>query len=120
MAVFFHTFSKSSKALGMKTVAMGTITTAIASPVRIPDSTKSQGRNPECQKGTPLAKDSSMPARAGRDVHPGCGCPQVILGKITPDMCPLFMKACTPERPKGACMVSKEGTCSIWAVGRPL
>jgi hydrogenase expression/formation protein HypD len=52
----------------------------------------------------------------GRDVHPGCSCPQVILGKITPDMCPLFMKTCTPERPKGACMVSREGTCSIWAV----
>ena len=56
----------------------------------------------------------------GRDVHPGCSCPRVILVKITPDQCPLFMKACTPERPKGACMVSREGTCSIWAVGSPL
>jgi len=52
----------------------------------------------------------------GRDVYPGCSCPQVILGKISPDECPLFMKACTPEKPKGACMVSQEGTCRIWAI----
>lgn len=52
----------------------------------------------------------------GRDVHPGCSCPQVILGKISPDKCPLFMTACTPEKPKGACMVSREGTCHTWAV----
>lgn len=52
----------------------------------------------------------------GRDVYPGCSCPQVILGKISPDKCSLFMMACTPEKPKGACMVSKEGTCRIWAI----
>lgn len=52
----------------------------------------------------------------GRDVYPGCSCPQVILGKISPDKCPLFMTACTPEKPKGACMVSREGTCRIWAI----
>ncbi|MEM3693448.1 MAG: hydrogenase formation protein HypD [Candidatus Bathyarchaeia archaeon] len=51
----------------------------------------------------------------GRDIHPGCSCHLVILGKITPTDCPLFMKACTPERPKGACMVSSEGSCRIWA-----
>jgi len=51
----------------------------------------------------------------GRDIYPGCSCHLVIIGKITPDECPLFMKACTPERPKGACMVSSEGTCRIWA-----
>jgi hydrogenase expression/formation protein HypD len=51
----------------------------------------------------------------GRDVPPGCSCHLVILGKISPRDCPLFMKACTPERPKGACMVSSEGSCRIWA-----
>ncbi len=51
----------------------------------------------------------------GRDIIPGCSCHLVIVGKIEPDKCPLFMKACTPERPKGACMVSSEGTCRIWA-----
>jgi hydrogenase expression/formation protein HypD len=52
----------------------------------------------------------------GRDIHPGCSCHLVIIGKVSPPECPLFMKACTPERPKGACMVSSEGTCSIWAL----
>jgi len=51
-----------------------------------------------------------------RDIYPGCSCHLVIIGKITPDRCPLFMKACTPERPKGACMVSVEGTCRIWSL----
>ena len=50
-----------------------------------------------------------------RDIYPGCRCHLVIIGKITPQECPLFMKTCTPEKPKGACMVSSEGTCRIWA-----
>ncbi|MEM3980763.1 MAG: hydrogenase formation protein HypD, partial [Ignisphaera sp.] len=29
--------------------------------------------------------------------------------------CPLFMKVCTPTTPIGPCMISMEGTCSIWA-----
>jgi hydrogenase expression/formation protein HypD len=27
----------------------------------------------------------------------------------------MFMKACTPTKPIGACMVSNEGTCRVWA-----
>jgi len=50
-----------------------------------------------------------------RDQFPGCSCHLVIIGKITPRECPIFMGACTPEKPKGACMVSSEGTCRIWA-----
>ncbi len=49
------------------------------------------------------------------DLQPGCKCNLVIVGKIKPTECPLFMKACTPQRPLGACMVSSEGTCRIWA-----
>jgi len=26
----------------------------------------------------------------------------------------LFAKICTPETPKGPCMVSSEGTCAAW------
>ena len=55
-----------------------------------------------------------------RDLFPGCSCHLVIIGKITPVECPLFMSACTPEKPKGACMVSSEGTCSIWALREEL
>ncbi len=51
----------------------------------------------------------------GKDIHPGCQCHQVIVGKIKPDQCPLFLKACTPAKPVGACMVSSEGTCRVWA-----
>lgn len=43
-----------------------------------------------------------------------CRCGEVILGKINPDECPLFGKACTPVKAKGPCMVSTEGTCGIW------
>ena len=50
----------------------------------------------------------------GVDIQPGCKCHLVIIGKIKPTDCPLFMKACTPQKPVGACMVSNEGTCRIW------
>ncbi|MFB0567714.1 MAG: hypothetical protein ACETVM_03930, partial [Candidatus Bathyarchaeia archaeon] len=32
-----------------------------------------------------------------------------------PPECKLYMKQCTPQAPRGACMVSMEGTCRIWA-----
>ncbi|MDI6846716.1 MAG: hydrogenase formation protein HypD [Candidatus Bathyarchaeia archaeon] len=51
----------------------------------------------------------------GVDIQPGCKCHLVIIGKIKPTECPLFMKTCTPQKPVGACMVSIEGTCRIWA-----
>src|SRR3990172_9312966 len=47
----------------------------------------------------------------GKDILLGCECHLVIIGKIKTDQCPMFMKACTPEKPMGACMVSNEGTC---------
>jgi hydrogenase expression/formation protein HypD len=42
-------------------------------------------------------------------------CADVILGKIDPPECPLYMKECRPVSPKGPTMVSAEGTCKIWA-----
>jgi hydrogenase expression/formation protein HypD len=51
----------------------------------------------------------------GKDINFGCQCHRVIVGKINPDDCPLFMKACTPVHPIGACMVGSEGTCRVWA-----
>jgi hydrogenase expression/formation protein HypD len=44
--------------------------------------------------------------------HAGCKCGDVIKGKLRPDACGLFAKACTPEHPVGPCMVSSEGTCA--------
>lgn len=52
----------------------------------------------------------------GRDIPPGCQCHLIIIGKIKPTECPLFMRTCTPQRPVGSCMVGVEGTCRIWAL----
>lgn len=41
----------------------------------------------------------------------GCSCGEIIAGKKKPSECPLYGKICTPENPKGACMVSNEGSC---------
>uniref|UniRef100_A0A7C3J3Z5 Hydrogenase formation protein HypD n=1 Tax=Candidatus Methanomethylicus mesodigestus TaxID=1867258 RepID=A0A7C3J3Z5_9CREN len=43
----------------------------------------------------------------------GCGCGDVLVGRMEPEGCPLFGKSCTPARPVGPCMVSSEGTCAI-------
>jgi len=42
----------------------------------------------------------------------GCRCGEVLRGLITPQQCSLFGKGCTPEAPRGACMVSSEGSCA--------
>ncbi|MCS7125881.1 MAG: hydrogenase formation protein HypD [Aigarchaeota archaeon] len=52
------------------------------------------------------------------DLSIGCRCGEIILGKIKPVDCPLFLNKCTPNVPYGPCMVSSEGTCSIWARSR--
>jgi hydrogenase expression/formation protein HypD len=54
--------------------------------------------------------------RAGQ-MPPGCDCAQVVLGKIYPNECRLFGKACLPRNPIGPCMVSDEGACRIWWAG---
>jgi hydrogenase expression/formation protein HypD len=51
----------------------------------------------------------------GIDSQPGCRCHLVVIGKIKPEGCPLFLRKCTPQNPVGACMVSMEGTCRVWA-----
>jgi len=48
----------------------------------------------------------------------GCRCGEVLTGRIDPVHCPLFGRACTPENPVGACMVSSEGSCAAaWRYG---
>ena len=44
----------------------------------------------------------------------GCKCGSVLQGQIKPCDCPLFGKACNPDHPVGACMVSDEGACSAF------
>jgi len=54
--------------------------------------------------------------RAG-EMPPGCDCARVVLGKIYPNQCALYGRACTPRKPIGPCMVSDEGACRIWWAG---
>lgn len=44
----------------------------------------------------------------------GCLCGEVLKGLKTPPECKLFGKACTPDNPVGACMVSNEGACQAY------
>lgn len=60
----------------------------------------------------PSYEDASR-RRAG-EMPPGCDCARVVLGKIYPNECRLYGKACTPRNPVGPCMVSDEGACRIW------
>jgi len=52
-----------------------------------------------------------MPVWRGTEA---CRCGDVIKGVIEPNGCGLFDKGCTPENPKGPCMVSGEGSCAAY------
>jgi hydrogenase expression/formation protein HypD len=54
-----------------------------------------------------------IPRMEGR-ANPACRCGEVLQGKCKSTDCPLFGKACTPQHPVGACMVSGEGACSAY------
>ncbi len=54
-----------------------------------------------------------VPPIKGRN-NPACRCGDVLQGKCLPKDCTLFSKACTPDHPIGACMVSQEGACSAF------
>jgi hydrogenase expression/formation protein HypD len=43
-----------------------------------------------------------------------CICGDIMAGIKGPADCALYGRACVPEAPVGACMVSSEGTCRIW------
>jgi hydrogenase expression/formation protein HypD len=44
--------------------------------------------------------------------NPACRCGEVLRGELKPQKCPLFARACHPDDPQGACMVSSEGACA--------
>lgn len=50
----------------------------------------------------------------GENIIKPCICSEILLGKKLPDKCELFGKSCTPDHPIGPCMVSTEGSCSIF------
>lgn len=47
------------------------------------------------------------------DEPKGCRCGEVLRGLIRSEECPMFGKACNPNKPLGPCMVSHEGNCNI-------
>lgn len=75
-------------------------------------------------KNSGLALRDAYAAYDARQVHhippqegkpnPACRCGDILRGACTPPDCPLYHKTCTPDHPVGACMVSREGTCSAW------
>lgn len=60
----------------------------------------------------------TLPDVAGVE-HKQCLCGQILRGLRKPRDCTLFAKACQPQSPLGACMVSAEGACAaVYAYGR--
>lgn len=53
-----------------------------------------------------------------RSHNKNCRCAQVLTGAVLPNDCPMFGKACTPQNPQGACMVSTEGSCYNYFVNK--
>ncbi len=48
------------------------------------------------------------------EMETGCICGDILRGAAVPTECSLFGTICTPQRPRGACMVSREGTCATY------
>ncbi len=59
------------------------------------------------------ARRFPLPRFSSQDPE-GCCCGEILRGLRLPSECPLFGKACRPERPVGPCMVSAEGTCAAY------
>jgi hydrogenase expression/formation protein HypD len=59
-------------------------------------------------------KKFDIKIKKAQDIPPGCSCHLIMVGKLYPYQCNLFRKECTPLNPIGPCMVSQEGTCSIY------
>jgi hydrogenase expression/formation protein HypD len=63
---------------------------------------------------TRFAIDADRARKRAGQMPPGCDCAQVVLGRLNPNQCRLYGRACTPRQPVGPCMVSDEGACRIW------
>ena len=105
---------------------------AIATPIPVPGSTPTvlldAGANSEVQAewlvqfalmGSVYARhrfgiEPDEDRKRAGEMPPGCDCARVVLGRIYPNECVLYGKACTPRKPIGPCMVSDEGACRIW------
>lgn len=64
----------------------------------------------QCFDAAKIFKINMKPARENK----ACRCGDILRATATPVECPLFGKACTPEKPIGPCMVSSEGACAAY------
>jgi hydrogenase expression/formation protein HypD len=64
-------------------------------------------------------EDTLAKAPEVREENKGCRCGEVLRGMINSEECPAFGKGCSPKRPMGPCMVSREGSCNIAYRYRP-
>lgn len=64
-----------------------------------------------CLRESALDRDAGSAGLVEDRAGNGCRCASVLTGRIPPTGCPLFGTACTPQEPRGACMVSQEGAC---------
>ena len=71
-----------------------------------------QYKHHDARRHFPAYADTAR--KRGGEMPPGCDCASVVLGKIYPNQCRLYGKACVPRNPIGPCMVSDEGACRIW------
>ena len=67
----------------------------------------------EAHDATKVFEDILAKAPAVEEESNGCRCGDVLRGLIKSEQCPMFGKVCKPSNPKGPCMVSAEGNCSI-------
>lgn len=49
-----------------------------------------------------------------KELSASCQCSEIIVGSKSPIECRMFGLVCTPKDPKGPCMISSEGSCSIY------
>ncbi|MCX5711294.1 MAG: hydrogenase formation protein HypD [Candidatus Omnitrophica bacterium] len=56
----------------------------------------------------------SIKPASGKEPETKCKCADVLKGLIIPKECPLFARACVPDKPLGPCMVSMEGACNAY------
>jgi len=52
--------------------------------------------------------------KSGAEDTKYCDCGEILRGIKSPYDCRLFGRVCTPEKPKGPCMISAEGACSVY------
>jgi hydrogenase expression/formation protein HypD len=64
----------------------------------------------DAEKNFPI----SQPRPRIFDQQQKCRCSDVLKGLISPLVCPLFSRVCTPSNPVGVCMVSLEGACNAY------